>query len=155
MYPLSQHEAHYETSHRNRCSACGRSFPTNRLLDLHLSEVHDSFFKAMAERRAMYVCLVEGCLQVFSSSGKRHGHLVQVHRYPESFDFSRCEVVGTKLVVCDIESCLFAPPPPETRKSAFAISAGLRINTNTMKGRETGCKGLQQKITCSLSIIVI
>lgn len=87
--PHLQHEAHYETSHRNRCSACGRSFPTHRLLDLHLSETHDSFFKAMAERRPMYACLVEGCAKVFQSSGKRHKHLVDSHCYPESFDFSR------------------------------------------------------------------
>ena len=84
-----QHEAHYETSHRNLCSTCGCSFPTHRLLDLHLSELHDSFFKAMAERRPMYVCLVEGCPDVFESSKKRHAHLVGVHRYPKSFDFSR------------------------------------------------------------------
>eukprot|EP00903_Cladosiphon_okamuranus_P008012 g7729.t1 len=86
---LQRHEAHYETSHRNRCSTCGRSFPTHRLLDLHLSETHDSFFKAMAERRPMYACLVEGCAEVFQTSGKRHKHLVDYHRYPESFDFSR------------------------------------------------------------------
>lgn len=84
-----QYEQHYETSHRNRCSTCGRSFPTNRLLDLHLSEEHDSFFKAMAERRPMYTCLVEGCTEVFETSGERHTHLVGAHRYPERFDFSR------------------------------------------------------------------
>ncbi|CAM9296786.1 unnamed protein product [Scytosiphon promiscuus] len=86
---LKRHEEHYETSHRNRCSTCGRSFPTNRLLDLHLSEQHDSFFRAMAERRPMYACLVEGCSEVFETSVERHKHLVGVHRYPERFDFSR------------------------------------------------------------------
>ncbi|CAM9366611.1 unnamed protein product, partial [Pylaiella littoralis] len=86
---LARHEAHYETSHRNRCCACGRSFPTHRLLDLHLSETHDSFFKAMAERRPMYACLVEACAEIFETSGKRHEHLVGAHRYPASFDFSR------------------------------------------------------------------
>ncbi|CAM9848487.1 unnamed protein product, partial [Ectocarpus fasciculatus] len=86
---LKRHEEHYETSHRHRCFTCGRSFPTHRLLDLHLSEAHDSFFRAMAERRPMYACLVEGCLEVFESSGKRHKHLVEAHLYPESFDFGR------------------------------------------------------------------
>ena len=37
----------------------------------------------------MFACLVEGCAEVFESSGKRHKHLVDSHRYPESFDFSR------------------------------------------------------------------
>ncbi|CAM9175380.1 unnamed protein product, partial [Hapterophycus canaliculatus] len=86
---LKRHEEHYETSHRNRCSACGRTFPTHRLLDFHLSEAHDSFFRAMAERRPMYACLVEGCSEVFETSGKRHTHLIDAHRYPERFDFSR------------------------------------------------------------------
>ncbi|CAN0103124.1 unnamed protein product [Ectocarpus sp. 12 AP-2014] len=89
---LKRHEEHYETSHRHRCFTCGRSFPTHRLLDLHLSEAHDSFFRAMAERRPMYACLVEGCPEVFESSGKRHKHLVEAHLYPESFDFSRREM---------------------------------------------------------------
>ncbi|CAM9431648.1 unnamed protein product [Ectocarpus sp. 6 AP-2014] len=91
---LKRHEEHYETSHRHRCFTCGRSFPTHRLLDLHLSEAHDSFFRAMAERRPMYACLVEGCPEVFESSGKRHEHLVEAHLYPESFDFSRREITA-------------------------------------------------------------
>lgn len=37
----------------------------------------------------MYACLVEGCSAVFETSGKRHEHLVDAHRYPERFDFSR------------------------------------------------------------------
>ncbi|CAM9102580.1 unnamed protein product [Ectocarpus sp. 13 AM-2016] len=89
---LKRHEEHYDTSHRHRCFTCGRSFPTHRLLDLHLSEAHDSFFRAMAERRPMYACLVEGCPEVFESSGKRHKHLVEAHLYPQSFDFSRQEM---------------------------------------------------------------
>lgn len=37
----------------------------------------------------MYVCLVEGCKETFWSTGKRHVHLIEIHRYPKNFDFSR------------------------------------------------------------------
>lgn len=42
----------------------------------------------------MYVCLVEGCPDVFESSKERHGHLVGVHLYPKSFDFTRYILVS-------------------------------------------------------------
>ena len=35
----------------HRCSACGAPQPTARLLDIHLSEMHDSFFAAQAARK--------------------------------------------------------------------------------------------------------
>lgn len=33
------------------CTECHASLPTARLLELHVSELHDSFFAAQAERR--------------------------------------------------------------------------------------------------------
>ena len=35
----------------HRCSVCGAPQPTARLLDVHLSEMHDSFFAAQAARK--------------------------------------------------------------------------------------------------------
>ena len=35
----------------HRCSVCGAPQPTERLLDIHLSEIHDSFFAAQAARK--------------------------------------------------------------------------------------------------------
>ncbi|CAM9818760.1 unnamed protein product, partial [Discosporangium mesarthrocarpum] len=83
----SRSEVHYETSHRHRCSVCGMSYPTSRLLDMHLTELHDSYFLVQAEREPMYLCLVEGCGEVFWSPRERKSHLVVQHQFPQSSDF--------------------------------------------------------------------
>jgi hypothetical protein len=64
MTSLLDFEAHYEMKHRNKCEECSAVFPTARLLDMHIEEHHDSYFRARAEREPMYRCLVEGCPKV-------------------------------------------------------------------------------------------
>ncbi|NXG83324.1 ZN511 protein, partial [Stercorarius parasiticus] len=86
---LEGYEHHYNTLHRNVCSFCKRSFPSGHLLDIHISEWHDSLFQIMAEKQNMYKCLVEGCAEKFKSSKDRKDHLVTVHLYPADFRFDR------------------------------------------------------------------
>ena len=40
----ADYEQHYENSHRKKCIECSRILPTELLLDLHICELHDSFF---------------------------------------------------------------------------------------------------------------
>ncbi|MCO5554760.1 hypothetical protein L7F22_008294 [Adiantum nelumboides] len=47
---LTELETHFFSRHTAVCSVCSRVFPTSRLLDLHISETHDSFFQAKAAR---------------------------------------------------------------------------------------------------------
>eukprot|EP00644_Phytophthora_capsici_P010638 jgi/Phyca11/5942/fgenesh1_pm.PHYCAscaffold_9_\ len=75
--------------HRNVCRECSRSFLSLRLLDIHISETHDAFFKILSKKKPMYVCLVDGCPETFQHDDKRTRHLVQVHQYPESFSFHK------------------------------------------------------------------
>jgi hypothetical protein len=49
-------ELHYSNAHRHVCVTCRHILPTARLLELHILETHDSYFKALAERQKM-VCL--------------------------------------------------------------------------------------------------
>lgn len=42
------YEVHYHQAHVNRCSTCGKNFPTSHFLDLHIEENHDPL---VAERR--------------------------------------------------------------------------------------------------------
>ncbi|NXP25017.1 ZN511 protein, partial [Scytalopus superciliaris] len=86
---LEGYEHHYNSLHRNVCSFCKRSFPSGTLLDIHISEWHDSLFQVMAEKQNMYKCLVEGCPEKFRSSKDRKDHLVTVHLYPADFRFDR------------------------------------------------------------------
>jgi len=63
-------------------------YPTSRLLSLHVSEAHDSFFQAKVARGfPMYECLVEGCGVKLKSYKSRQQHLVDKHKFPTSFKF--------------------------------------------------------------------
>ncbi|KAI9357237.1 hypothetical protein DFJ73DRAFT_657189 [Zopfochytrium polystomum] len=81
------YERHYEIAHVNVCSVCRRVLPTARLLDIHLCEVHDSFFKVIAEKQKSYECFVDGCPKKCSAPFGRRLHLISKHRYPKNFDF--------------------------------------------------------------------
>lgn len=43
------YEIHYRQAHVNRCTECGRNFPTDQFLNLHIEENHDPL---VAARRA-------------------------------------------------------------------------------------------------------
>ncbi|GJP53360.1 hypothetical protein CLOM_g12517 [Closterium sp. NIES-68] len=81
-------DAHHQAMHRAMCATCSKAFPSNRLLNIHVAEAHDSFFQAKVARGlAMYECLVETCSHRFPSDAARHQHLVARHHYPPSFHF--------------------------------------------------------------------
>uniref|UniRef100_A0A2N9IQM0 C2H2-type domain-containing protein n=1 Tax=Fagus sylvatica TaxID=28930 RepID=A0A2N9IQM0_FAGSY len=85
---LEGFEDHYNARHTASCSVCSRVYPTSRLLSIHVSELHDSFFKAKVARGyAVYECLVEGCGLKFKSYKSRQRHLVDKHKFPSSFEF--------------------------------------------------------------------
>ncbi|KAK7311351.1 hypothetical protein RJT34_09432 [Clitoria ternatea] len=85
---MEDFENHYNARHTTSCSVCSRVYPTPRLLSIHISEVHDSFFQAKAARGSdVYECLVEGCGLKFKSYQSRQQHLVDRHKFPTSFEF--------------------------------------------------------------------
>lgn len=47
---VEEFEDHYNARHTASCSVCSRVYPTSRLLSIHVSEVHDSFFQAKVAR---------------------------------------------------------------------------------------------------------
>lgn len=85
---LEDFEDHYHARHTASCSVCSRVYPTSRLLSIHVSEAHDSFFQAKVARGfPMYECLVEGCGAKLKSYKSRQQHLVDKHKFPTSFEF--------------------------------------------------------------------
>ncbi|ONK77873.1 uncharacterized protein A4U43_C02F11700 [Asparagus officinalis] len=85
---LEEFEDHYHARHTASCSVCSRVYPTSRLLSIHVSEAHDSFFQAkLARGFPMYECLVEGCDMKLKSYKGRQQHLVDKHKFPTSFEF--------------------------------------------------------------------
>lgn len=53
---MEDFENHYNARHTASCSVCSRVYPTSRLLSIHVSEVHDSFFQAKVARGYDVVC---------------------------------------------------------------------------------------------------
>lgn len=85
---LDDFEHHYSNRHTASCSVCSRVYPTSRLLIIHISEAHDSFFQAKVARGfLMYECLVEGCEVRFKNYRSRQQHLVDKHQFTKSFEF--------------------------------------------------------------------
>jgi len=81
-------ERHHQQLHGMVCHVCKRALPTPHLLELHLQELHDSFFqvKAAAEGRG-YQCLVETCIDKFNTPRGRRLHCIAKHGYPTFYDF--------------------------------------------------------------------
>ena len=50
---LLDYELHYHDFHHFVCAQCKKSRPTPRLLEIHIQEAHDSFFKVLAEKQSM------------------------------------------------------------------------------------------------------
>lgn len=44
------YEVHYKQFHVNRCSECGKNFPSERFLNLHIEENHDPLMEAKRAR---------------------------------------------------------------------------------------------------------
>lgn len=55
---LDHFEDHYNARHTASCSVCSRVYPTSRLLSIHISEAHDSFFQAKVARGYDMVCTI-------------------------------------------------------------------------------------------------
>mmetsp|Transcript_13461 Transcript_13461/g.22457 ORF Transcript_13461/g.22457 Transcript_13461/m.22457 type:complete len:364 (+) Transcript_13461:48-1139(+) len=88
FHSLSKYEEHKFKYHQHICSVCSRSFLTDRLLSIHISELHDHYFAAMVrKKKATYECLVEGCTTLLWSDEERRCHLISHHAYHPSYDF--------------------------------------------------------------------
>ncbi|PYI22209.1 hypothetical protein BO99DRAFT_34516 [Aspergillus violaceofuscus CBS 115571] len=82
------YEVHYRQSHVNRCSQCGKNFPTDRFLTLHIEENHDAIVATRRERgEKTYGCFIEDCERKCSTPQKRRMHLIDKHMFPKTYNF--------------------------------------------------------------------
>ncbi|KUF83441.1 Zinc finger protein [Phytophthora nicotianae] len=71
-----------------RLANCSVSFKSTAAYEEHYDiETHDAFFKILSKKKPIYVCLVDGCPEIFRHDDKRTRHLIRVHQYPEAFSF--------------------------------------------------------------------
>ncbi|KAB8210797.1 C2H2 type zinc finger domain protein [Aspergillus parasiticus] len=82
------YEVHYKQTHVNRCTACGKNFPTDRFLNLHIEENHDPLIAAKKDRgEKTYGCFIEDCERKCSTPQKRRMHLIDKHMFPKTYNF--------------------------------------------------------------------
>ncbi|OAX84225.1 hypothetical protein ACJ72_01411 [Emergomyces africanus] len=90
--PFSTYEdygVHYAQEHVNRCSECGKNFPTAHFLTLHIDELHDPLIATRKQRgEKTFACFVEGCDRKCSTAQKRRLHLIDKHQFPRLYNFS-------------------------------------------------------------------
>ncbi|KTW28888.1 hypothetical protein T552_01517 [Pneumocystis carinii B80] len=83
---FSAYEAHYQKQHCNVCFECKKVFPSLRMMELHISEVHDPIFCLKKERgERIFKCFIESCQELFMNVKKRKKHLMREHFYPKAF----------------------------------------------------------------------
>lgn len=111
------------------CEQCHAALPTGRLLELHVSELHDSFFAAQAARRMpVYLCLVEGCPRKFCTVEERKQHLTDHHKFPRNFHFDRIHLRRRKAQI---------RPLPQYRKGGHGRQA-MEAEGEGEEGAEAG-----------------
>ncbi|XP_011499157.1 PREDICTED: protein lethal(2)k10201 [Ceratosolen solmsi marchali] len=84
---LLDYELHYHNTHHFVCFQCKKWKPTAKLLEMHIQEMHDNFFKLQAEKQPMYRCYVSECNVKFMKPQERTQHCREVHKYPKNYRF--------------------------------------------------------------------
>ncbi|KAI6090363.1 hypothetical protein F4821DRAFT_29508 [Hypoxylon rubiginosum] len=85
----AEYEAHHNRTHTNRCVECGKNFPSEHLLNVHIEECHDAFAAVRREKgEHTYSCFVEGCDRKCRTPQKRRSHLIDKHMYPKNYFFA-------------------------------------------------------------------
>lgn len=81
-------DVHYVKEHTNRCSSCGKNFPSTHYLALHIDENHNPVREAVAAQgERTYACFVEDCDRKCSTPQKRRMHLIDKHSFPKAYNF--------------------------------------------------------------------
>ncbi|KAI0383143.1 hypothetical protein F5Y04DRAFT_251924 [Hypomontagnella monticulosa] len=85
----AEYEAHHNKTHTNRCVECGKNFPSEHLLNVHIEECHDAFAAVRRDKgEQTYSCFVEGCDRKCRTPQKRRSHLIDKHMYPKNYFFA-------------------------------------------------------------------
>ncbi|XP_030387002.1 protein lethal(2)k10201 [Scaptodrosophila lebanonensis] len=73
------------------CAECKRTLPTAHLLDLHITEQHDTYFAASVERgdKPMFSCYLEECTFKMHTAKERKDHCITVHKFPPNYRFDQ------------------------------------------------------------------
>lgn len=80
----------------NYCVSCRKIYTTPYFLELHIREMHDSFFQCSSLKKPSYNCMVYHCPELFWNHKTRLQHLFNTHLYPKSFHMEISTNIYTK-----------------------------------------------------------
>jgi len=81
-------DTHYVKEHTNRCTSCGKNFPSAHYLTLHIDETHNPVREALAAKgEKTYACFIDGCEKLCSTPQRRRLHLIDKHMFPKAYNF--------------------------------------------------------------------
>lgn len=81
-------DVHYAKEHTNRCSSCGKNFPSAHYLTLHMDENHNPMREELAAKgEKTYACFIEDCEKICSTPQRRRLHLIDKHMFPKVYNF--------------------------------------------------------------------
>ncbi|XP_049837382.1 protein lethal(2)k10201 isoform X5 [Schistocerca gregaria] len=128
---LLQFDVHYSTAHRYICVVCRKTLPSPHLLDLHVSESHDSFFSAQAERKPMFRCFVEQCSTLCNNPQERRSHCISQHNFPHDFRFdSTKKQKHTSAAGALMETDIHPTNRSHLKPKTFSFGRGARNSKN-------------------------
>lgn len=97
-----------EDGQQNICSVCKKKLISAHLLDLHVSENHDSYFDIAKLKKPMvtklqklktcdiltnlflkFACYLEECKHKSSTPEDRKDHCIKIHKFPHDFRFDK------------------------------------------------------------------
>ncbi|KAF7992423.1 hypothetical protein HCN44_001748 [Aphidius gifuensis] len=87
FHTLVDFEIHYNGAHRFTCLECGKIKSNARLLEIHIQELHNCFFKLLAEKKPMYQCFVSECEELFLNPNQRKEHCKKIHKFPKNYRY--------------------------------------------------------------------
>ncbi|KAJ9653788.1 hypothetical protein H2198_007077 [Neophaeococcomyces mojaviensis] len=120
-------DVHYAKEHTNRCTSCGKNFPSAHYLALHIDENHNPVREALAAKgEKTYACFVEGCEKKCSTPQKRRLHLIDKHMFPKVYNF---RIIDRGIDKAD--SMLHTGPK---RRLSTNTSRGHRRRVSTLSG---------------------
>lgn len=143
------YDVHYQKYHSNRCLECGKNFPSEHYVGLHIAENHDPLNEVRRARgektvsfsrrpvsgntneRNQYACFVEGCEKVCSEPQRRRWHAIAKHQFPKNYDFF---IVNDGI---DKRSSMLRPGYGHRRRSSAAtnsVTPGQRLSKSTQEG---------------------
>ncbi|XP_062563146.1 protein lethal(2)k10201 [Armigeres subalbatus] len=125
---VQDYESHYNSQHRYSCGECKKTLPNAHLLDLHLSEMHDSYFAAQVQsgKRPMFSCFLEECKHKSQTPEERRDHCIKQHKFPHNFRFDQrvsAHKMPPRLRASLSESSTTADMEMETSAECFSTSA--------------------------------